>query len=153
MMKRLFVLVAVIVISTNMLVFADDAASETEPSEGVEEVIDMSSFSDDEIQALLKQVNQEIVNRHIEKTARLPMGKYVCGEDFPAGKYSVVVREGDSGIVSLADSGDDLTKEYPSILYEFMGSGDEVLITCKEGDILEAGCECDLTISTGLVFE
>ena len=50
-----------------------------------EEIIDMSRFSDAEIVALLDQVQTELVNRKIEKTAVLRSGRYVGGKDIPAG--------------------------------------------------------------------
>ena len=40
--------------------------------------VDLSSMSDTEIVALLEQVNQEIVTRGINKTAKLPQGAYTA---------------------------------------------------------------------------
>ena len=49
--------------------------------------VDLSSMSDDEIVALLTQVNNEIVSRGINKTAKLPQGGYIAGKDIPAGIF------------------------------------------------------------------
>lgn len=51
------------------------------------DTVNLSTMSDAEIIALLEQVNQEIVNRGINKTARLPQGGYIAGKDLPAGRY------------------------------------------------------------------
>ena len=47
--------------------------------------VDLSAMTNDEIIALLGQVNQEIVSRGIQKSASLPAGKYVGGKDLPVG--------------------------------------------------------------------
>ena len=113
-------------------------------------------YSDDEIVKLLKQVQDEIVARNIEKTARLTAGTYVGGRDIPVGSYILTSaeNEGDFGIVSLR-SANDSENEYPSKLYTFQKEPTEysVFVVIEEGDTLVTPYAYDLTISTGIIFQ
>lgn len=51
--------------------------------------LDFSSFSDDELILIRDTVLAEIQKRGLIKSANVPVGSYVVGEDFPAGVYSV----------------------------------------------------------------
>ena len=53
--------------------------------------IDLAQYSDEELIEIYKQVNQEIVDRKMEKTAHLKGGVYVAGVDVPVGEYLVVI--------------------------------------------------------------
>lgn len=55
------------------------------------EAIDFSGYNDAELIELLASVQQEIANRHIEKSASLPQGTYLVGKDIPAGSYDISV--------------------------------------------------------------
>lgn len=50
---------------------------------------ELNVLSNSELITLRRNVEQEIVNRRIAKTASIPKGEYVIGEDIPAGTYSV----------------------------------------------------------------
>ena len=52
-----------------------------------EDAADLSSLNDEQLVALLAEVQSEIVARHIEKTASLTAGTYIGGRDIPAGSY------------------------------------------------------------------
>lgn len=54
------------------------------------EGIDPSTYSDEELLALLGAVQQEVAARNIEKTATLPAGIYIGGRDLPVGGYVLV---------------------------------------------------------------
>lgn len=47
------------------------------------------NLSNEELINLRRDIEQEIVNRRIAKTASIPKGEYIVGEDIPAGTYSV----------------------------------------------------------------
>ncbi len=47
----------------------------------------LSDYTDDELISLTKAINEEIVNRKLEKTAYLHKGEYAVGTDIPAGTY------------------------------------------------------------------
>ena len=49
------------------------------------ETVDLSQYNDTDLVSLLEAVQQEIANRHIEKSADLPQGSYLVGKDIPAG--------------------------------------------------------------------
>ncbi len=84
------------------------------------DVPDISGLTDAEIVELLGIVNDELVGRGIEKSAELPAGKYTGGKDIPAGSYIITCKTDEShhGIVWVSAAADDLTNQYPSILYE-----------------------------------
>lgn len=54
----------------------------------------ISALSDDELSILACYINQEVVNRKIEKTAHLEAGWYAIGDDIPSGKYIYQIEEG-----------------------------------------------------------
>ena len=119
------------------------------------DTIDLSSFSDDEIVALLAKVNDEVVSRGINKTAKLPQGAYIAGKDIPAGRYifTCLAKDDDWGNLTVkSDQGSGKL-----ILWEVVSASDEeqatVFITLSKDDELKCGVPFSLTIMTGAVFE
>ena len=118
---------------------------------------DLSSMTDDEIVALLTQVNDEIVKRGINKTATLPQGSYIGGKDLPAGKYIFVcnAKGSDWGNVTVKTEGG----EGKLVIWEVVGApaeGEEpetIFITLGDGDELKSGVPFTLTIMPGAVFK
>ena len=116
---------------------------------------DLGSYSDDEIVVLLDKVQQEIADRHIERTAALAKGTYVGGKDIPAGDYMITKEAGtDSGIIwlrAVTDPEDD----WPSKLYEFLGDDETstYYVSIDEGDTLSTPFNISLTISGGIAFK
>lgn len=121
-----------------------------------EDAADLSSLNDEQLVALLAEVQSEIVARHIEKTASLTAGTYIGGRDIPAGSYVLATAgtKDDYGIVSLR-SVNDPAEEYPSKLYEYKDGDDiySVFVTIDEGDTLILPFPYTLTISGGLKFK
>ena len=120
------------------------------------DAVDLSRMSDAEVVALYEQVAQEIVRRGISRTATLPAGTYIAGEDLPAGRY----------VFTCLAAGDD----WGSLtVYSDRGTGRQLLwhvvaapeageapqtyyITLNEGDQLKCQVPFSLTVSTGVVF-
>ena len=121
-----------------------------------ENTTDLSLLKDEQLVALLAEVQSEIVARHIEKTASLTAGTYIGGRDIPAGSYilSTAGTEDEFGIVSLR-SVNDPAEDYPSTLYEFKHGDDRysVFVTIEEGDTLILPFPYTLTISGGVLFQ
>ncbi len=121
-----------------------------------EDVTDLSGLNDEQLVALLAEVQNEIVARHIEKTASLPAGTYIGGRDVPVGSYVLATAgtEDEFGIVSLR-SVNDPAEDYPSKLYEFKHGDDRysVFVTIEEGDTLILPFPYTLTISGGVLFQ
>lgn len=120
-----------------------------------EETLDLTGYTDDAILALLTEVQGEIVNRKIEKTAQLTAGSYVGGRDIPVGTYILAAAgtEDEHGIVSLR-SVNDPADDYPSKLYEHKMGDDvySVFVIIEEGDTLILPFPYTLTISGGVMF-
>lgn len=119
--------------------------------------VDLSSLSDEEIVVLLGEVNQEIVTRGINKTAKLPQGTYIGGKDLPAGRYiftCMAVGEDWGNVTVYTDGG-----KGKQVLWEIMAApqnGEEpetCFITLGEGDELKSGIPFSLTIMSGAVFQ
>ena len=121
-----------------------------------EDVTDLSVLNDEQLVALLAEVQTEIVARHIEKTASLPAGTYIGGRDVPAGSYVLATAgtEDEFGIVSLR-SVNDPAEGYPSKLYELKDGDDSysVFVTIEDGDTLILPYPYTLTISGGAKFK
>lgn len=121
------------------------------------EGIDLSALSDDEVIALLAEVNAEVVSRGIEKTATLPKGTYIAGKDIPVGSYvyTCLAQGSDWGNVTVrADEGAG-----KQLLWEVVGAPkngeaqDTVFMSLKEGDELKSGVPFSLTIAVGVLFK
>ena len=155
-MRKLFTgfLTLCLILAAASALPAADAAAETE-AEAPEQIIDLSGYDDETLTALLEQVQTEIVDRGVERTAQIQIGTYVFGRDIPVGKY-VLKTEGndDSGYLALG-AADDPEDEYPSKLYEYIRSDEafEAYITGEEGDWLLTQIPCTLTISAGVQFK
>lgn len=121
------------------------------------EGIDISTLSDNEIVALMAQVQEEMVARHIVGTAELASGTYIAGIDLPAGSYIYTCQASgdDWGSVTIyADKG-----EGDQILCEVVGApedGEEpesFFITLNPDDRLKSGVPFSLTIYAGVTFK
>ena len=76
------------------------------------QVIDLSEYDDETFIKLYEQVKDELVARHIEKTAHLKASPtpYVIGRDIPAGDYLLQKSAPDGeGGVGLATLNEDFT--------------------------------------------
>ncbi|MBR2572162.1 MAG: hypothetical protein IKE30_08595 [Clostridia bacterium] len=120
------------------------------------EEIDLAGLSDDEIVMLLDRVQQEMVDRRIERTADLAGGAYIGGKDIPAGSYVYTSRAvgDDWGNVTIyADGG-----KGKQLFWEIVSAPDEgedpetYFITLGEGDQLKSAVPFSLTIHAGVLF-
>ncbi|MBQ6374576.1 MAG: hypothetical protein IJJ45_08850 [Clostridia bacterium] len=121
------------------------------------EDIDLAPLTDDEIVGLLDRVQQELVARHIERTATLMGGTYVAGRDVPAGSYVYTCLAtgddwGNVTIYSEQGKGKQLFWEIVSAPEE----GEEpesFFITLNDGDQLESPVPFSLKIHAGVQFK
>ena len=121
------------------------------------EEIDLTNLNDDEIVALLRRVQEEIVARHIEATAMLASGTYIVGRDIPAGSYVFTCMAagddwGNVTIYSEKGDGDQLFWEIVSAPKEGM-EPESYFITLNEDDHLKSGVPFSLTIYAGVSFK
>ena len=123
-------------------------------STAMADLVDFSSLTDDEVLSLLDQVNQEVVSRGLNKTAKLPQGSYVAGKDLPVGRYiftSMAKGEDWGNLIVKSDEG-----KGSLLLWEVITASDEpetVFITLNKGDKLESGVPFSLTIMSGAIFQ
>lgn len=126
-------------------------------SVAVADPVDLSSMTNDEIVALLDQVNAEIVNRGINKTAKLPQGTYIAGSDIPAGRYiftCLAVGDDWGNVTVYSDGG-----KGKQILWNVVAAPEDgqepttIFITLNEGDQLKSGVPFSLTIMSGALFQ
>ena len=123
----------------------------------VADTVDLSSMSNDEVVALLDEVNEEIVRRGINKTAKLPQGAYIAGSDIPAGRYvfTCMAVGDDWGNVTVYSEGG----KGEQILWNVVSApedGEEpttIFITLNEGDQLKSGVPFSLAIMSGALFQ
>lgn len=115
----------------------------------------LSAMTDDEIVALLEQVNQEIARRGINKTAKLPQGSYIGGKDLPAGRYiyTCLAKGDDWGNLTVKTEGGKGDLVLWEIVSASEGDQETVFITLNEGDALESGVPFSLTIMSGALFQ
>ena len=117
--------------------------------------VDLSSFSDDEIVELMKQVNQELVDRRINKTAKMAPGTYTGGKDIPVGKYifTCTATGNDWGNMFVYnDQGKQV--EWQVVAAPEKGQNPETsFITLEKDYTLKCSTPFTLTIMAGAVFE
>ena len=128
-------------------------------------VSELSAYSDSELVELLKNVQNEIAARNIEKTAQLAPGTYIGGRDIPAGAYILAhtaendFKYGDVRLhsegTSENESEDSSESDYINKLSEHVYLGDDYsfYIVIEDGDILDLPFNHTLTISAGVKFE
>lgn len=115
------------------------------------EAIDLSSYADEEIIEMLTLVNQELISRHIEKTANLPKGSFVVGVDIPAGQYVYAHKRTDgwSAYIKLYE---DETREN-RVFSDSVAQGGTYYLNLAEGNVFESDEEFTLTIRPATIFQ
>ena len=143
MKKLLASLLAVLIALTNLTAVAQTIA--------------FTSYDDTALIELLVSVQQEIVNRHIEKTATIPQGSYTIGKDIPAGSYDIsVVYNGpmwmDVYIYPNTQS-EDLKYNFTVFADGTYGDGTGSFhVDLVDGELLKCTAPITLTVSAGIMF-
>lgn len=115
--------------------------------------VDMKALSDEQIVVLLQEVNQEVMDRGIEKKAEITPGTYTAGKDIPVGKYDFFSPTDNKTLgeitVTRADENDDFLWRNAPIEEDF-----QYQFELKEGDVLEVKRAGMLTmVAGGVKFE
>ena len=121
------------------------------------DTVQLSSMSDEEIVELLTRLNQEIVSRGIDKTAKLPQGTYIGGKDLPVGRYifTCTAKGDDWGNVTVHTEGG----KGSLVLWEVVSApkdgaeADTIFITLNDGDELKSQVPFTLTVMSGAIFQ
>ena len=118
---------------------------------------DLSALPDDEIMSLAQQIDEEMVRRGLPKTATLPKGAYIAGQDIPAGSYvyTCLATGDDWGSLTIySDKG-----EGDQLLWNVVSAPDDgeapetVFIRLNDGDELKSGVPFSLTVAAGIFFK
>ena len=118
---------------------------------------DLSALLDDEIMSLAQQIDEEMVRRGLPKTATLPKGAYIAGQDIPAGSYVYTcLATGDDwgNLTVYSDKG-----EGDQLLWNVVSAPDDgeaqetVFIRLNDGDELKSGVPFSLTVAAGIFFK
>ena len=153
MRKRLsIVILAMVLTASPVTVFAADEVSDEVTADEASGV-DMKALSDEQIVVLLQEVNQEVMNRGIEKKAEITPGTYTAGKDIPTGKYDFFSPTDNKTLgeitVTRADENDDFLWRNAPIEEDF-----QYQFELKEGDVLEVKRAGTLTmVAGGVKFE
>ena len=122
------------------------------------ETVDLSQYNDTELISLLEEIQQEIADRHIERSANLPQGSYLVGKDIPSGSYDIsVVYKGSMwmDIYIYADGGDgDIKQDFSVFSDGNYGDGTGSFhVELSDGELLKCTAPITLTISAGVQFK
>ena len=121
------------------------------------DIPDLSTLTDTELVDLLTAVNEAIVSRGINKTAKLPKGAYIGGKDLPAGKYiytCLATGEDWGNVTVYSEEGKGKQLLWNVVMAPAEGQSPETIyITLNEGDELKSGVPFSLQIMTGVLFQ
>lgn len=142
-MKRIFAMLAVV-----LVLFGSVATAEE---------IELASLNDEQLVALMERVQEEIVARHIEKTATMRRGSYIAGRDIPAGSYvyTCMASGDDWGNVTVR-SEEGAGKQQLWRILSAPEDGEEAesfFLTLNTGDQLNSDVPFSLTIYAGMKFQ
>lgn len=144
-MKRLFaVILSIVLLLGSLSAFA--------------EAVDLKSLDDTALIDLLAAVQQEIAERHIEKSANLPEGSYIVGKDIPAGTYDITVTYKGSMWMDVyiypGTGSNDAKHDFTVFAEGDYGDGTgNFHVDLAEGEMLKCTAPITLTISAGVMFK
>lgn len=99
--------------------------------------VDLSGMTDEELTILKQQLDAEMLDRGMVKTAEIPAGDYTIGVDIPQGDYELINEKVDTGCIynlyATQDdykNGKDMGANWP------LGLNDSAKITLTDGQIL-----------------
>lgn len=117
-------------------------------------IIDFSIYSDEELNTIIEELNEELATRGIGKTATISPGRYLVGRDIPAGKYVLANETGDTAYFLILQ---DNLKDYSdsdALDRGNLWAGSEYSFAVEVGQVLETRHQrLKLTISSGVIFK
>ena len=120
----------------------------------MEQIIDLSGYTDAEILAINAQIRAEIANRKIEKTATVPPGKYLVGRDLPAGQYILKNTSGDTAYIAIFKDNANKYKDSEAVNAFNFWADRETTVTLEDGQLFEVRHQTiEVTVSAGIVFQ
>ena len=146
-MKKLLTmaLVGILLISSTVIASADP--------------VNLKTLDDAALIDLFHQVQQEMVDRRIEKSATLVAGKYVVGKNIPVGSYLLYCNyKGRAWTkISVTDKTGNITFSDQLFFASNRAGGstgeESWFVNLAEGDVLECDYVITITVSSGAVFK
>lgn len=151
MRKKVFIAMLTMAVTLSpMIVLASDDTNTEMTAADENSGVDMKALSDEQIVVLLQEVNQEVMDRGIEKKAEITPGTYTAGKDVPVGKYDFFSPTDNKTlgeiIVTRADENDEVLWRNAPMEEDF-----QYQFELKEGDVLEIRRAGTLTMAAGSV--
>jgi len=98
---------------------------------------DLSGMTNEELTALKEQLDAEMMNRGMVKTAEIPAGDYTIGVDIPQGDYELINEKNDTGIVYyLFPTQDDYKNGTNEQTFWPLNMNDTAKITLSDSQVL-----------------
>ena len=117
--------------------------------------LDLSGYTDEQIIELNSLVNQELVNRKIEKHAKIDPGKYLVGVDIPVGTY--IFRSADTSeeriFVQVFNNDESMINNNMAAYFRLDAEKTEFRVHLIDGNMLYLDKPIYIYIFTGIVFE
>ena len=115
---------------------------------------DLKSLSDDAIIQLLADVNQEIVDRNINKSSEIQPGTYIGGKDIPVGGYDIYSPAGNDDFRFEVNRVENNQLYYVSTDdFDADEDGLSHFYIDKDQKLIIEGRSATITINSGLSFE
>lgn len=113
--------------------------------------IDLSKYSKEELIELNALIAKEMLDRGFEKQATVPVGKYIIGQDLPAGTYTL--KPAKDGFKIRVYSDVNHTGDYEWIHSDYVSSDEYIgKIELLDGQVLEIDANVVFILYTGIDF-
>ncbi len=114
-----------------------------------QEIINFSSYSDEELLLIRAQLNKEFIDRKIAKKAIVPPGTYIIGVDLPEGRYVVT---GEDATIYVYESTEIIRENQIDFIY-LEGKMSESLSVSNGQAIIISHDSIEFEVYSGIVFE
>lgn len=115
--------------------------------------IDLSKYSDEELIEIRQLINQEMINRKIVKSAKLPVGRYTVGVDIPVGKYVIEMQNKNMTSGPIIKVYKDISLEDIDFSNWLHSTEETMIVDLKDGNVLETDEAIIISTYNGITFE
>ena len=120
------------------------------PAAVAESPVDVKSMTDDELKALYVSVKDELMERKLWESSKIPAGVYVGGKNLPEGYYEITMAKSEDVIAWRTY--EDYLQNTNQLLYTNFDEGERFIMALVDGICYSIPCECVIRPYIGIDF-